>query len=173
MGGFSVLGNYHSDDYVLGNLVARNGNTCLLSEHVIDHFILNSDPWHSLKHQVLWMKSTRFSRPRGHFGTLLTFSTPFAIIACAAALALREPRLAVCSLAVALLSRLAIAFTVGQFVVREPKTLWKMWLYPLRDLLAFGLWVASYGSRRVFWRGEWYELRGDGLFPVNPTKRLV
>lgn len=173
MGSFAVLGNYHSDDFVLGNLVARHGNVCLLSDHVIDHFILNSDPWRSLKHQVLWMKSTRFSRPKGHFGTVLTFASPFAIVAFLSALALGHLGLGLAALGVALLSRLVIAFTVGTFVVRERRMWARMWLYPLRDLLAFGLWLASYGSRRVFWRGEWYELRGDGLFPLNPTKRLV
>ena len=172
MGSFAVLGNFHSDDFVLGYQVASHGNICVLSDHVIDHFILNTNPWHSIKHQVLWMKSTRFSRPSGHFGTLFTFASPFVIIAVTSALFSHHPGLALLALAIALLSRLAIAFTVGRFAVKEPNLLSRIWLYPLRDLLAFGLWVASYGSRRVLWRGEWYELRRDGLNPIN-HKRLV
>ena len=44
-----------------------------------------------MKHQVRWMKSTRFSRPKGHFGTALTFSMPFGLLAWAAAAALGHP----------------------------------------------------------------------------------
>ncbi len=39
------------------------------------------------------MKSTRFSRPKGHFGTALTFSMPFGLLGWAAAAALGHPYL--------------------------------------------------------------------------------
>ena len=48
--------------------------------------VLNSNFVGSLKHQVRWMKSTRFSRPKGHFGTALTFSMPFGLLGLAARL---------------------------------------------------------------------------------------
>ncbi len=60
----------------------RMGHTVVLSTHVIDHLVLNSDFVDSQKHQIRWMKSTRFSRPKGHFGTSLTFSVPFGLLAC-------------------------------------------------------------------------------------------
>ena len=36
-------------------------------------------------------------------------------------------------------------------------------LYPLRDLLGFCYWVASYVSNQVRWRGEVYNLLQDGF----------
>jgi ceramide glucosyltransferase len=36
-------------------------------------------------------------------------------------------------------------------------------LYPLRDLLGFSYWVASYLSNQVRWRGEVYNLLEDGF----------
>src|SRR5262249_391235 len=67
IGGFATLGSYYADDFMLGNLVASHGDEVRLSEHVIDHCIVNLTWKKSLDHQLNWMKSTRFSRPAGHF----------------------------------------------------------------------------------------------------------
>ncbi|MGB7354153.1 MAG: glycosyltransferase, partial [Acidobacteriaceae bacterium] len=91
MGGFGVLGPYCSDDFLLGANVAAQGSTVVLSRHVIDHIILNLSFTASLRHQTRWMKSTRFSRPLGHLGTALTFSVPFGMLACLAAIAMHRP----------------------------------------------------------------------------------
>jgi ceramide glucosyltransferase len=91
MGGFGVLGPYCSDDFLLGAKVAEQGETVVLSHHVIDHIILNLSFAASLRHQTRWMKSTRFSRPLGHLGTALTFSVPFGILACLAGFAMHRP----------------------------------------------------------------------------------
>ena len=85
MGGFKVTADYCSDDFILGNETHKLGETVILSHHAIDHIVLNSSFLASIKHQVRWMKSTRFSRPKGHFGTSLTFSMPFALLALAPA----------------------------------------------------------------------------------------
>ena len=68
IGGFASLGEYCADDFLLGNRIADRGYEVVLSEHVIDHVILNAGFAASMKHQARWMKSTRFSRPKGHAG---------------------------------------------------------------------------------------------------------
>ncbi len=85
MGGFRVTADYCADDFVLGNETYKLGQTVMLSHHAIDHMVLHSNFVGSLKHQVRWMKSTRFSRPKGHFGTALTFSMPFGLLGLAGA----------------------------------------------------------------------------------------
>ena len=163
MGGFGVMGAYCADDFVLGNRVAANGSTVVLSGHGIDHIVLNESFVDSVKHQVRWMKSTRFSRPKGHFGTSLTFGTPFGIAACAGAWMLGMPWLAVGALVFSVAGRMFQAWLVGRFVVRE-RTLWRtVLLFPLRDLMGFFFWVMSYSSREILWRGEVYELGDKGV----------
>src|SRR6516225_9066473 len=120
MGGFKVTADHCADDVVLGNETARMGETVVLSHHAIDHVVLNSTFVSSMKHQARWMKSTRFSRPKGHFGTVLTFSVA---------------------------TRLAISIAVGGMVVRDPSWFNLLVLYPLRDLMGAGFWAASYLSR--------------------------
>ena len=88
MGGFKVTADYCADDFVLGNETWKHGESVVLSHHAIDHMVINSSFWASMKHQVRWMKSTRFSRPAGHFGTALTFGMPFGLLALAGATAM-------------------------------------------------------------------------------------
>ena len=68
IGGFESIAEYCADDFVLGNWIAKNGHKVVLSGHAIDHMVLQGGFVDSIKHQVRWMKSTRFSRPRGHLG---------------------------------------------------------------------------------------------------------
>ncbi len=169
MGGFGVLGPYCSDDFLLGANVAAQGATVVLSHHVIDHIILNLSFAASLRHQTRWMKSTRFSRPLGHLGTALTFSVPFGLLAAAAALALHRPALALAALGYSLLSRIVLAAFIGSFAVRERHLLRTTLLYPLRDLLGFFCWIASYGSSTILWRNRRYRLtRGGLMHPLDP-----
>jgi ceramide glucosyltransferase len=163
MGGFAYLGPYCADDFVLGNQVAANGHEVVLSDHVIDHVILNLSFTASTKHQVRWMKSTRFSRPKGHFGTSLTFALPFGIIAGLAAWGMGKPYLALGLLAYSILARALMAAVVGAAVVEERHLLRTVLLYPLRDLMGFFYWAASYGSSTVLWRGQVYRLAEGGL----------
>jgi ceramide glucosyltransferase len=173
MGGFAYLGPYCADDFVLGNQVAANGHEVVLSDHVIDHVILNLSFTASVKHQVRWMRSTRFSRPKGHFGTSLTFALPFGILAGLAAWGLGKPYLALGLLAYSILARALMAAVVGAAVVEERHLLRTALLYPLRDLMGFFYWAASYGSSTVLWRGQVYRLTEGGLMLAegNSTER--
>jgi ceramide glucosyltransferase len=162
-GGFRALGPYHADDFMLGNLIAASGSQVILSTHTIDHHVLNSSFLPSVLHQIRWMKSTRFSRPKGHFGTALTFSLPYGLLAAGVAVGFHRPLLGVLLLFWSWASRVALGALVGSLVVDEPKLLRSALLYPLRDLLGFCYWVASYVSNQVRWRGEVYNLLQDGF----------
>jgi len=169
IGGFGVLGPYCADDFIIGNRIARNGHRVVLSHHVIDHIILNEGFLESIEHQVRWMKSTRFSRPKGHFGSALTFSTPFGLLSCLAATLLGLPLLGISLLAWSILTRMLLAAVIGAKVVNDCSLLRTVLLYPLRDLMGFGYWAASYSSNRILWRGEVFELLDQGLMrPYRP-----
>jgi len=174
IGGFRPMGQYCADDFLLGNLVAANGHKVVFSDHAIDHIVLNTGFVDSMRHQARWSKSTRFSRPKGHFGTSLTFSMPFALLAAATALCLHWYWAAVIALGWGILNRMLLAAVVGSAVVRE-RALWRtVLLYPFRDLMGFGFWLASYGSSTILWRGEQYVLeRGGSMRPLHPQPGLA
>ncbi len=166
MGGFAVTADYCADDFVLGSQTFEHGWKVALSHHAIDHMVLHARFIASLRHQTRWMKSTRFSRPKGHFGTSLTFSMPFALVACGSALAMQRPALALAALAWGLATRVAIAWAAGWRVVGDRSWLNALVLYPLRDLMGFGFWAASYLSSKVLWRGRVYRLLPGGRMEV-------
>jgi ceramide glucosyltransferase len=162
MGGFRVTADYCADDFVLGNETHKLGQTVALSHHAIDHMVLHSNLAGSLKHQVRWMKSTRFSRPKGHFGTALTFSIPFGLLALAAAFWLGHPVWGLALFAWSIATRLGLSIAVGRCVVGDTSWFGLLVLYPIRDFMGFCFWAASYAGRRILWRGRVYELLPGG-----------
>jgi ceramide glucosyltransferase len=116
------------------------------------------------------MKSTRFSRPKGHLGTALTFSMPYGLLAGCIAMGLHQPLLGGLLLLWSWATRVALGAIVGRRVVEEPRVWRSAFLYPLRDLLGSCYWVASYVSNQVRWRGEVYNLLQDGFMRSNDSQ---
>lgn len=162
MGGFKVTADYCADDFVLGRETTKLGQTVVLCPHAIDHIVINLSLRASLKHQVRWMKSTRFSRPKGHSGMALTFSMPFGLLGLAAGVLLGHAGWGVALLVWALASREALSIAVGRMVVRDPSWFNLVILYPVRDVMGFFFWIASYTSSHILWRGRVYQLLPGG-----------
>ncbi len=162
VGGMGILADYCADDYVLGKKVAELGRTVVLSSHVIDHVVINDNWKASILHQVRWMRSTRFSRPAGHVGSGLTFAMPFGLLGMAAGLALHSGFWAATLLGAALLNRLAMSIVAGWSVVDDDLALRDCWLYPVRDLMGFGFWIASFLGSTIVWRNRRYRLEKEG-----------
>ena len=162
LGGFKVTADFCADDFVLGNEVFKLGQTVVLSPHTIDHMVINSSFLQSMKHQVRWMRSTRFSRPKGHFGTSLSFSLPFGLLGWAAAAGLGHPWYGLALFAWSVATRLALSIVAGEIIVRDRSWFGLLVLYPIRDLMGFLFWMASYLSDRILWRGRIFRLRPGG-----------
>jgi ceramide glucosyltransferase len=162
MGGFKVTADYCADDFVLGNETFKLGQTVVLSHHAIDHIVINLSLLASLKHQVRWMKSTRFSRPKGHFGTALTFSLPFGLLGWVVAAALGHGWWGLALFGWSVATREALSIAVGGLVVRDRSWFNLLVLYPIRDLMGFGFWAASYMGSRILWRGRIFQLLPGG-----------
>jgi ceramide glucosyltransferase len=160
--GFSPLADYCADDYVLGREVAESGRQVVMSHHVIDHVVINRRFACSMQHQIRWMKSTRFSRHAGHAGTALTFAMPFGLLGLLAGGALHQWTIGIALFVAAYVNRVLLALFSGWGVVRDPRALRLAWLYPLRDLMGFFFWCASYFGRLIVWRGDWYRLEAYG-----------
>ena len=161
-GGFGVLRDYCADDFIMGSLTHESGRQVVLSHHVIDHVVLNRTARQSLLHQLRWMKSSRFSRKLGHVGTGLTFAMPFGVLGLAAGWMSGNRALGLGLLAAAFANRVVQALAVGWRVTEDRQSALYCWLYPLRDLLGFILWCASFAGSEIIWRGERYRLVRGG-----------
>ncbi len=59
--------------------------------------------------------------------------------------------------------RLALAMTVGAEVLGDHQVLPNLWLLPLRDVVAMGLWVAGFAGNTIVWRGERFVVKSGKL----------
>jgi ceramide glucosyltransferase len=163
MGGYAALKDYIAYDFAIGNLIAKAGYRVVLSGHVIDHVVNQKSFRRMWQNQLRWAQTTRYSRPKGHFGSGLIFALPYGLLGFLAAGALGHWGLGTLLLACAILNRLAEAWLVGWVVVRDPRIRRAPWLYPLRDLLGFLVWFASYLNLRYVWRDSRFELKGTRI----------
>jgi ceramide glucosyltransferase len=168
IGGIAATANYYSDDFVLGNEVWAAGYRVVLSHHLVEHVLVPRSFHQTLADQLRWMRSTRYSRPKGHVGSVLTFAMPFGLLGLLAANALRHPRLGIALFVAAFLNRMIQSVAVGWGVIRDSRALRYCWIYPLRDLLGLFTWLGSFTSRRFVWRGEIYRFSDGGrLIPQH------
>ncbi len=163
VGGYAALKDYIAYDFALGNLIAKAGYRVVLSGHVIDHVVNQPSFRRMWQNQLRWAQTTRYSRPKGHFGSGLIFAMPYGVLGFIAAAVWRHWGGAALLLAVALVNRLIEAGLVGWSVVRDPEIKRAPWLYPLRDLLGFAVWLASYLKLSYVWRDSRFELKGTRI----------
>ena len=92
----------------------------------------------------------------------MTFAMPFGVIGLIAAAAMGRWELGLALFGTAVLNRVVLSLVAGWGVVGDRRAIWLAWLYPLRDLMGFAFWCASYTGRTIIWRGDWYRLMGCG-----------
>jgi len=67
--------------------------------------------------------------------------------------------------------RLTVAMTVGATVLGDHQVLPSLWLLPLRDAVAMGLWIAGFAGNTIVWRGEQFEVKHGKLIKVVSQDR--
>jgi ceramide glucosyltransferase len=87
---------------------------------------------------------------------------PFGLLALAACAWLGKPMWGLGLFAFAIATRLALSIGVGRLVVRDTSWFGLLVLYPIRDLMGFCFWAASYTGRNILWRGRVFELLPGG-----------
>ena len=173
IGGYAAVREYLSNDFVVGNFIHKAGFRVMLSSHVVDHMSPPMTFRQMWERQLRWAMGTRYSRPKGHLGTGLTFAVPYGILGLAAALLLRRPALGLTLLAAALLNRMAQCWMVGWWAARDPVARGTVLLYPVRDLHGFIIWCASYLGKRSLWRDNKYELLKGGRLIARRANGVV
>jgi len=158
-GGLEPLRDVLADDCELGGAVTRAGYTVALCDEVVETS-LPAYGWRAMfEHQLRWARNTRDLRRWGYFGTIVTFALPWALLAAACA-RLAPWSLVLLGTVVAL--RLAQAWVMCGPVLADRRCLRDLWLISLRDFCGLAVWLASYASRSVTWRGERFTVR-DGV----------
>jgi ceramide glucosyltransferase len=160
IGGLAPLVDYLADDYELGLRIHRAGLEVALAREVVETSVPAYRFSQFLAHQLRWARSIRDSRKLGYLGLIFTCGLPLAIITVVASgFALWSVAL----LSITLAARVALALAVGVGILNDGRVLRDLWLLPLRDMIALGVWAWSYAGHTITWRGEEFTLRNGKL----------
>ena len=159
-GGLLALVNYLADDYQLGVRVARAGYRVALCTEVVETGIPAYDWKGFVDHQLRWARTVRDERPGGYAGLLVTHGMGLALVN---VLASGVSPLSLWLLGLSFFLRLAEAMMVGAEVLGDHQVLPSLWLLPLRDVVAMGLWAVGLTGNTIVWRGERFRLKNGKL----------
>ena len=159
-GGLLPLADHLADDYELGARVARAGFAVELCAEVVETAVPAYGWREFVEHQLRWLRTVRTSRPGGYAGLVFTHGLGWALLN---VLASGASWLSIWLLGMCFFLRLSEAMMVGAGVLGDRQALEWLWLLPLRDVVAMGLWAAGFAGDTVVWRGERFVLERGRL----------
>jgi len=162
IGGFGVIKDQLADDYALGAAVRDLGLKVALADFAVGHAHGEGSLIELWRQDMRWARTIRSLDPLGYLGLAVSFPLAWALLAMIAG---DYDPAGVLLIFAALLCRLTLQSEVDhRFTGRSHA----IWLSPVRDLLSFAIFVASYIPGRVHWRGHDFALaEGGAMTPVE------
>ena len=168
IGGFQSLVNHHSDDFALGNEISKRGYRIEIMRKPVWMVFPRETLRDFFKHELRWSILLKNLRPWGYAAMVMTFGLPWAVLV---ALVVPSFAVALSYFAAYLVLRLAVAWTIGVWGLQDPVVRTRIWLVPVRDALNFCVYVASFFSNTVRWRGVAYRVQGRSFVPLGARPR--
>lgn len=170
IGGFEALRDMHSDDFALGNELAHRGYRVELMKSPVSMVFPRETLRQFLAHELRWSIQLRHLRPLGYLGMSVTFGLAWALLV---AVVVPSWKPAVAYLAAYAFLRLALAWEVGARGLEDPVVRKKPWLVFVRDALQSAVYLASFFSNSIVWRGTPYTLDGPFAQPKQPATSVA
>ena len=166
IGGWEAMANHHSDDFELGNRIAKAGHRVELMRKPVWMVFPQETTADFLHHEMRWAIGLRNVRPVGYIGMLFTHGLPWAVAAAIAAATADWWAIGALYLLMYVILRLSVAWTAGVWGLGDRGIAGKLWLVPARDAISAAVWVAGFFSDKIRWRGLEYRVRKGLLVPV-------
>jgi len=156
IGGFARFRDLLADDYRLGAAIVEAGFRVALSRYLVEDVLVEPDAGTLLRHELRWARTIRSIAPLDFAASVITYPLAFGLLSALLSF-LSVPGLAV--LLAILVWRLIVVRMIDKAFAlpRQP-----LWLVPVRDVLSFGLLIASFCGKTVAWRGHSFRLTQDG-----------
>ena len=161
IGGFWALRDVLADDYFLGRALVDHGYRIVLSECHVQTVVAEAGFSDVLRHELRWARTIRTVRPLGFAGMFLTNTFSMCVLS-GLMLIIMGQGLApgIATVVVGALARLSLHREVKN---RFGAPRISGWLLPVRDFMSLGVWVASFFSREVTWRGKTLSVDHHGM----------
>jgi ceramide glucosyltransferase len=158
IGGFEAFLDYIADDHAIGEAVRATGRKVVIPSVLLAHSCSEQSAGDLLSHEMRWARSVRAVHPPGYGSSFITYPLPFAVLG---AVVDGFGALGMCMIVAAVACRLVLQLQVDHTLQVSPN---RWWLGPVRDLLSFAVYAASFSVDIVSWRGRRYKVNGDGTF---------
>jgi ceramide glucosyltransferase len=155
IGGLQSVADQLADDYALGMAARRAGLQVAIAPFIVTHVCAEQSLRELLLHEIRWARTIRAMDSVGFCGLAITHAMPLALLGLI--LGGLTP-VAWMILAVALVCRLALQAELHRLLYLRNGI---FWLGPIRDILSFAVFVASFFGRRVEWRGHRHVVNAD------------
>lgn len=161
IGGFTEIADHLADDYRLGELVRKSGRRIVVSPYVVTGMHHEPSLRAVTRHEIRWMRTLAVVRPGSFRALFLTFSLPLAAIGFALANEASSSVAVPILMTIAVLSRLIVHF-VHRLGGRR-SVFADLWLLPVRDVLICWVWLRSFFTSEVLWRGVEFDVDPNGI----------
>lgn len=162
IGGFERFADVLADDHAIGAAIRAQGLRVAVPPILVTH--ASAEPTFAAlaRHELRWAATVRSLNPAGYAGLVVAMPLPFAL----ASAMLMPCALTLGLLGITLAARLLLAKAVDAAAAR---TTAPALLLPLRDLLTFAIFVASFFVRSVEWRGKRLRMEDEGRITADPA----
>jgi ceramide glucosyltransferase len=156
IGGFRRFANILADDHAVGEAVRTLGLSVQVPAMIVTHGCAEASFAALVRQELRWGATVRDLRPMGYLGSVITMPLPFALLALALLPGTGTATLMIAAIAARLL--LATQIDRAASAKSAPYA-----LLPLRELLSFGIFAASFLVRDIDWRGQKLRMLDAGL----------
>ena len=171
IGGWESMADHHSDDFELGNRIARQGHRVEIMREAVS-VVFPRETIHELFGQELrWAIGLRNVRPVAYAGMIFTHGLPWAVLAAIVAGTAGWTSLAIAYLVTYFVLRISVAWVAGVWGLRDQTIISKLWLLPVRDAITSIVWLVGLLSDRIRWRGTEFRVKNGLLTPVAREPR--
>jgi ceramide glucosyltransferase len=163
IGGFGSFADDLADDYAIGMAVRAAGDEVATASFLVGHCCFEDSLRQFVRHQIRIARTIKSIDPIGHAGSIITHPWPLALLGM-----LSGSTAAALVAVAALAARVALCRCVERrFGLPHENP----WLIPLQDIIAFGVYVASFFGATVHWRGAEYRVASDGTLSEADLRR--
>jgi ceramide glucosyltransferase len=155
IGGLQSVADQLADDYALGMAVRRAGLKVAIAHFIVTHVCAERSLRELVAHEIRWARTIRAMDSVGFCGLAITHAVPLALLGLI--LGGLTP-VAWMILAVALVCRFALQAELHRLLHLRNGIFWRG---PIRDILSFAVFVASFFGRSVEWRGHRHVVNAD------------
>ncbi|MEQ5843057.1 bacteriohopanetetrol glucosamine biosynthesis glycosyltransferase HpnI [Paraburkholderia acidicola] len=167
IGGFAPFVHHLAEDHAIGEAVRMIGEKVVVPPFAIAHACVENSARQLISHELRWSRTIRSIDPLGHVGSALMHPLAFALLAVLLSGTMTWswllPMVAICA-------RFALKLSSDRALRQAHGGLW---LLPFWDLVSFAIFVVSFRSSRVMWRGFRFDVDGDGLLTAVQEERPV